>query len=308
MLHLGLCCLFLEENLRFRTTSFAALKKFSPPERRQRLSAICLANAITLERTFRRLPELGITVFRISSELFPLYTHPDAGYTLADLPDETRIREHFAACRQQAGQAGLRLSLHPDQFVVLVSPRPEVVASSVAELRYQLVLAELVGAEEINLHLGGSYGDKAAAIARFQEVFRSLPPGLQQRLTLENDDVSYTVADLLPVCRQLRLPLVYDVHHHRCLPDDLTIADASRLAAETWQGRQTAPHFHVSSPKNGWGSRIVRPHADYIDPADFPVCWQQVGELCVDVEAKAKEKAIARLRLDLAAGCRSAAT
>ena len=308
MLHLGLCCLFLEENLRFRTTSFAALRKFSPPERRQRVSEICLANAITLEQTFRRLPELGIKAFRISSELFPLYTHPEAGYCLADLPDETQIREHFAACRQQASRAGLRLSLHPDQFVVLVSPRPEVVASSVAELKYQLALAELAGAGEINLHLGGNYGDKTAAIARFQEVFRSLPPGLQQRLTLENDDVSYTVVDLLPVCRQLRLPLVYDVHHHRCLPDDLTVEDASRLAAETWQCRQTSPHFHVSSPKNGWDSRQVRPHADYIDPVDFPPCWHNFDELCVDVEAKAKEKAIARLRLDLAAKRRLAAT
>lgn len=308
MIHLGLCCLFLAEEFRFRTTRFSVLRQFSRAERLRRLSDICLANAITLERTFRRLPELGITVFRLSSELFPLYTHPEAGYSLADLPEATPIREHFAACRQQARQAGLRLSLHPDQFVVLVSPRPEVVASSVAELQYQLILAELAGVEEINLHLGGGYGDKTAAIGRFLDVFHGLEPGLRQRLTLENDDTSYTVADLLPLCRELRLPLVYDVHHHRCLPDDLTIEDASRLAAETWQCRRTSPHFHVSSPKNGWGSRQVRPHADYIDPADFPACWHRYDELCVDVEAKAKEKAIARLQFDLAAERRSAAT
>jgi len=296
MIDWGLCCLFLKENLKFRTTRYSVLQKKSRPEQLSILSGICRDNSQTLLETLQRLPALNIQAFRISSELFPLYTHPEAGYHLELLPDKEEILRNFAEIRVLAKRLSIRLSLHPDQFVVLVSPHEAVLKSSLAELEYQLVLAELSGAQEINLHLGGSYGDKAAAMARFEKVFAGLPEGLQQRLTLENDDVSYTVSDLLPLCRRLQVPLVYDVHHHRCLSDELQIPEASQAAAETWKGRRLSPHFHISSPKNTWSGGQIRSHADYIDPADFPSCWFDFERLCIDVEAKAKELAIAELQ------------
>ncbi|MDD3952605.1 MAG: UV DNA damage repair endonuclease UvsE [Lentisphaeria bacterium] len=300
MIDWGLCCLFLNEDLKFRTTRYSFLQKKSRLEQLAILSGICRDNSQTLLQTLQRLPALNIQAFRISSELFPLYTHPDAGYPLHQLPDGEEILQNFAECRAVAKRLSIRLSLHPDQFVVLVSPHEAVLKSSLAELEYQLVLAELSGAEEINLHLGGSYGDKAAAMARFEKVFAGLPEGLQQRLTLENDDVSYTVSDLLPICRHLQIPLVYDVHHHRCLPDELTIPEASQAAAETWKSRKIPPHFHLSSPKNSWSGTPLRSHADYIDPEDFPSCWHDFDRLCIDVEAKAKELAIAKLQKKMA--------
>jgi len=299
MIDWGLCCLFLEEKLHFRTARYAVMQKKSRDEQLHFLSGICRDNSQTLLQTLQRLPALNIQAFRISSDLLPLYTHPEGGYTLDRLPDCAAILQNFAACKEVAAHLNLRLSLHPDQFVVLVTPHAAVLQSSLAELRYQLILAELCGAGEINLHLGGRYGDKAQAIARFEQVFAELPQGLQQRLTLENDDVSYTVSDLLPLCRRLGIPLVYDVHHHRCLPDALTCQEASLAAAKTWKSRRHPPHFHLSSPKYSWDSRKVRPHADYIDPADFPKYWHEFDRLCVDVEAKAKEKAITKLQKDL---------
>ncbi len=296
MIDWGLCCLFLKENLNFRTIRYSVLQKKPRSEQLSILSGICRDNSQTLFETLQRLPALNIQAFRISSELFPLYTHPEAGYRLELLPDHQKILRIFSECRALAKRLSIRLSLHPDQFVVLVSPHEAVLNSSLAELEYQLLLAELSGAQEINLHLGGRYGDKAAAMARFEKVFTGLPEGLRGRLTLENDDVSYTVSDLLPLCRKLHMPLVYDVHHHRCLPDELNCLEASQAAADTWNNRKVPPHFHLSSPKNFWGSRQFRPHADYIDPADFPVCWLKFERLCIDVEAKAKELAIAELQ------------
>lgn len=295
MIDWGLCCLFLKEDLKFRTTRYSVLKKKSRLEQLAILSGICRENSRVLLQTLRRLPALNIQAFRISSDLLPLYTHPEAGYRLEMLPDGEEILRNFAEIQALAKELSIRLSLHPDQFVVLVSPHEAVLKSSLAELEYQLVLAELSGAGEINLHLGGSYGDKATAIARFEKVYAGLPEGLQQRLTLENDDVSYTVSDLLPLCRRLQIPLVYDVHHHRCLSDELQVPEASQAAAETWKTRRCPPHFHLSSPKNSWGGRQIRAHADYIDPADFPSCWLDFERLCIDVEAKAKELAIAEL-------------
>jgi UV DNA damage endonuclease len=151
-----------------------------------------------------------------------------------------------------------------------------------------------VCADLINIHAGGVYGDKGAALQRFRQVFLLLPERVRSRLTLENDDVSYTPRDLLPVCEQLSIPLVYDVHHHRCNPDGLSVEEATKLAGETWQRVGREQYCHISSPRTGWGSGNPKPHADYIDPADFPECWRG-RKMTVDIEAKAKELAVVRL-------------
>jgi UV DNA damage endonuclease len=89
------------------------------------------------------------------------------------------------------------------------------------------------------------------------------------------------------------VPLVYDVHHHRCNPDGLSEEEATLEATRTWGDRE--PWVHLSSPKAGWSGGDPRPHADYIDPSDLPACW--VGRsMTIDVEAKAKELAVLRLQ------------
>jgi UV DNA damage endonuclease len=227
-------------------------------------------------------------------------THPEVGYALTDLPGGEAIASTLDAVRDCARNCDIRLSFHPDQFVVLSSPNRRVVDNSVAELAYQGWLAEQVGAESINIHAGGVYGDKAGALARLAAVIADLPPTVTSRLTLENDDISYTVRDLLPLCEQLGIPLVYDVHHHRCNPDGLTIEEATSLAGETWRRAGREQYCHISSPKNGWGGGDPKPHADYVDPADFPACWLS-REMTVDVEAKAKELAVLRVMHEVVA-------
>jgi UV DNA damage endonuclease len=114
---------------------------------------------------------------------------------------------------------------------------------------------------------------------------------VKSRLVLENDDRIYTPSDLLPLCREFHVPLVYDVHHHRCNPDGLSVETASREAEGTWDRE---PLFHLSSPRDGRKADNPRPHHEYIDPTDFPVCWHDM-ELTVEVEAKGKELAVSRL-------------
>jgi UV DNA damage endonuclease len=114
-------------------------------------------------------------------------------------------------------------------------------------------------------------------------------------LTLENDDRVYTPADLLPVCRQAGVALVYDVHHHRCLADGKSVPQTTQAVLSTWNRE---PLFHLSSPVNGWEKGPCRPHHDFIDPVDFPDCWRDLA-ITVDVEAKAKELAVLKLRQEL---------
>ena len=179
---------------------------------------------------------------------------------------------------------------------MLNSPRPEVVDRSIAELEYQAEVAEWVGADVVNIHGGGAYGDKPDALARFAHNLSRLSDRARSRLTVENDDTTYTPSDLLPLCRAEGIPLVYDVHHHRCNQDDLSVEEATEQAIATWD-RQ--PMFHISSPIEGWKGPKPQRHHDFIDVQDFPDCWRGLS-LTVEVEAKAKEVAVLKLKKQLA--------
>lgn len=294
MLRLGLCCLFRQAPVKFRTTTAKAIGRLPRDEQIARLDQLCLENARQLQNALDEVRRLGIGAFRVLSPLFPLYTHPDVGYQLDDLPSAKQIRQTFVEVRRRKDRYRIRLSFHPDQFVLLSSPRPEVTAASIEELCYQAALAEMIGADVINLHAGGVYGDKAAALQRLETQIEALPDAVRQRLTLENDDQSYHVLDLLPLCEKLHVPLVYDVHHHRCHPDGLTIAEATAACLQSWSRVGREPYLHISSPKHGWGAK-PKPHADFIDPADFPQEWLPL-RATLDVEAKAKEPAVLRLK------------
>jgi UV DNA damage endonuclease len=296
-LRLGLCCQFVAEPIRFRTTTATACGRLEKPARLAKLADLCRLNAAALHNSIECCARRGIGAFRINSQILPIKTHPDLGYAVEELPDGEAIVKAFRRCGSLAAELGVRTSFHPDQYVVLNSPREEVVERSIAEIEYQAEVAEWVGADVVNIHGGGAYDSRAAALDRFARNLGRLSPRARQRLTVENDDKIYTVADLLPLCRREGVPLVYDVHHHRCLGDGLSVEEASELAAGTWDRE---PLFHISSPKEGWSGPARHRHHDYIDVADFPASWFE-RRLTVEVEAKAKELAIERLQQELAA-------
>jgi UV DNA damage endonuclease len=295
MIRLGLCCKFKDEPIRFRTTTATYLLRISRDEACAKLSALCLANTQALRQAIEYCAAHGIGSFRINSQILPVKTHPQAGYDIANLPDGDAICAGFLAAGERAREQGVRLTFHPDQFVLLNSPRPEVTERAIADLAYQAAVADWVGADVVNIHGGGVYGDKPSALARLVATIQALPAAIRALLTLENDDRSYTPTDLLPVCRQTGIPLVYDAHHHRCLPDGLSTAEATVAALTTWDRE---PLCHISSPKHGWDGPDPRPHHEFIDCADIPAGWRDL-DLTVEVEAKAKEAAIAGLRATL---------
>ena len=297
MLRLGLCCLFNQAPIRFRSATAKFVRPLDRPAQLVKLSELCLDNARSLVAAVEEVYRLGFGSFRISSPLLPLYTHPEVGYRLEELPDAREITATLRSVKALKEKYRLRFSFHPDQFTLLSSPRPEVTAASLKELDYQVMLAELIDADVINIHGGGVYGDKQSALSRLVKEISALPEPIRLRLTLENDDRSYTVEDLLPVCEELDIPLVYDVHHHRCNPDGLTVAAATEACMRSWRRLGREPYFHLSSPKHSWNGK-PGPHADFIDIADFPAEWHGL-DATIDVEAKAKELALLKLRKEL---------
>lgn len=290
----GLCCLVLDAPHAFRSATHSYVSRLTDPARLEYLDAIALHNARTLGDVLQYCRSLGIGAFRIVSGLFPLATHHLSGYGVDALPGAAEVRRLLAAAGTIAAEAGIRLSFHPDQFVVLNSVRADVVESSIRELEWQAGIAELVGADVICLHGGGAAEGMAAASDRLLRAIDRLTPRARARLALENDDRSWSASDLLPVCMEADVPLVLDAHHHRVLQRELPLQDATDLAVASWGARE--PYFHLSSPRAGWSGGDARPHADFIDVEDVPRYWLELGiPLTVDVEAKAKERAVLAL-------------
>jgi UV DNA damage endonuclease len=295
MIRFGLCCIFHKEPIKFRRTTAKYLQKFSRNQQLDYLAEICRHNAHSLNKALRYCCDHDIKDFRINSQILPLKTHPDMGYHMEDLPFYDQIIQTFKNCGRFCQKHDIRTTFHPDQYILLSSPKSEVVQRSVADLIYQVEVAKWVNADVINIHGGGAYGDKSTSLRHLRKRIEQLPEAVRSRLTLENDDRVYTPRDLLPVCRDMDIPLVYDVHHHRCMPDGSNVEATTELAMDTWNRE---PLFHLSSPKGGWESGNPRNHHDYIDANDFPLCWTNL-DITVEVEAKAKELAVLKLKKDL---------
>ena len=298
MIRLGLCCMFRDQPIKFVTTTATAISKMKRPDALAKLSRLCRENADALLAALQFCANNGIGCFRVNSQILPIKTHPVCGYPVDELPDSDEIIRRFKECGQFAQKHKLRTCFHPDQFVVLNSPRADVVDKSIQELEYQAEVAEWIGADVINIHGGGAYGDKPKALADFARNLDRLSSRVRSRLTVENDDKTYTPSDLLPICKTTGTPLVYDVHHHRCNPDDLSIEQATKKALATWNRE---PLFHISSPIEGWEGPKPERHHDFIDVKDFPECWRR-KTITVEVEAKAKEAAVKKLLEELKHG------
>lgn len=295
MVRLGLCCQFFSQEIKFRTTTARAVGALSRKDRLAKLAELCRHNGESLLKALTFCAGNKIGSFRVLSPILPLKTHPELGYRVEGLPGGRALRERFEECGRFAAQNNIRTTFHPDQFVVLNSPRRDVVKSSIRELEYQAEVAEWLGADVVNIHAGGMFGDKPKALKTFRTNLSRVSERVRQRLTLENDDRTYTPEDLLPLCEAEGIPFVYDIHHHRCHPDRLSDEESTRRALSTWNRE---PLFHISSPLEGWKGPKPNRHHDYINLRDFPVFWQRL-DVTVEVEAKAKELAVERLLRDL---------
>lgn len=295
MLRLGLCCTFRDEPIRFGNTTVTAIRRMNRADALNKLSQLCLKNAQALRSSLEFCSREGIGSFRINSQILPIKTHTEVGYELAELPDAVEIERRFRECGEFARQHAVRTSFHPDQFVVLNSRKPEVVAASLREIEYQAEVAEWVNADVVNIHGGGAFGDPRAALSDFARALDRLSDRARSRLTVENDDKIFAPGDLLPLCRDVQIPLVYDVHHHRCHGDGLSVEQATDMAIQTWNRE---PMFHLSSPLAGWDGPQPERHHDFIDIRDFPDCWRDLS-ITIEVEAKAKEAAVKRLQSEL---------
>jgi UV DNA damage endonuclease len=259
----------------FRLASFSA----------QRLVETVGENLDCLQRVLGWNAKHGIGFFRITSDLVPFASHAVCTYDWA-----RRFRDRFRAVGRIVRRHRMRISMHPDQFVLLNALDEKIVKSSVRELGYHtrvLDLMELPASAKVQIHVGGVYGDKNAAIGRFVAQHRKLPTAIKRRLVIENDDRSYTVADCLGVNRLTGAPVLFDVFHHRVNSSGESGRSALRCCAATWHRADGLPMVDYSSQEPG--QRRGR-HREHIDRRDFRRFLADARDTDCDVMLEIKDK------------------
>ena len=258
------------------------------------VSELALQNVKDLETIVKWNEEMGIKLFRMSSELFPWMTY----YDFEDLPDYDKIKNTLKGIGTLAEKYGQRLTFHPSHFNALGSPNPKVLESTIKELNEHSKIMDLMGLSatvynKINIHIAGAYGDKQATLDRWISNYHKLDPNTQARLTVENDDKEnmYSVQELYDgVYKKCGVPIVFDYFHHKFCTGGLTEEEALKLAASTWP-KDIVPltHYSESRRKEKLDESIkAQAHSDLIKDT-----IQTYGlDIDVVVEAKHKELAV----------------
>ncbi len=245
------------------------------------------ANIAGLREILRWNAARGVGLFRMGQSLVPFASHPAFPYDW---------RSEHAAELRAAGElaltAGIRLSMHPGQYIQPSSLKPEVVERSLEELRAAARILTLLGSPDgvLVLHLGGANGDKTATSRRFVEALRSEKEVLRY-LALENDERVWSVPEIVETAAELGVPAITDTLHHELNPANLPLREALDLSLPTWEPRGARPKVHISSqaPDKQAGA-----HAYSIDLADWNALLAALGDREADVmvEAKGKEQAL----------------
>jgi UV DNA damage endonuclease len=281
-----------------KTVTFTRFKQLNEQERIEKLLHVTKQN---LTHTLRMLYyNLGheIELYRLSSSIVPLATHPEVRWDF-----RSPFREEWREIGDLVKKKRLRVSFHPNQFTLFTSQQSRITENAVVDMEYHYRMFEAMGIEDaglINIHIGGAYGDKQRALPRFHQNLQTLPAPIKKVMTLENDDKTYNAEETLAACVKETIPFVFDYHHHMANLCEKPLEDLLPGIFRTWDHVQHKPKIHLSSPKS---AKEFRSHADFVDPEFIMPFLKLVKEVGQDVdfmiEAKAKDQAALKLVADL---------
>jgi UV DNA damage endonuclease len=256
----------------------------------QKVRALVWENLLGLETILCWNAEHDVPLFRIGQSLVPFASHPYFPYDW-----EAEHGDDLRGIGELALALGIRLSMHPGQFIQPGSRRPGVSERSLLELRYAARVFDIIGNRDsvIVLHMGGAYEDRLATTARFVEMLRP-ETGVLRYLALENDERVWTVPEIVETTLALGIPAITDAFHHDLNPGGLTLEEALDLSLPTWESRGVRPKLHISSQDP---AKQAGAHACSIDDSDWSSLLSALDgrEADVMVEAKGKERALVPL-------------
>lgn len=264
-------------------------------------------NLEVLQKQMEYNVEHDISFQRITSELIPF-----ASSSLCPIDWKLEFAETLQSIGAFILQHRIRVSMHPGQYTILNSPVDKVTKQSIAELQYHADLLDCLGLDsthKIVLHLGGMYGDKTTAIQRFCRRYARLPQNVKRRLVLENDDLHYSLEDVMFVHQKVKIPIVFDNLHHQICPSytDLSLVEVLQMVHHTWKQEDGVPKIHYSEQAR---MKRIGVHARTIHAEPFTALIKQLQKtnLDFDVMIEVKDKNLSVLKAkDLLSPCKMAA-
>jgi UV DNA damage endonuclease len=285
--HLGLVCITHSEEVRYKTITRKRLLQFEPLVQQKLLEDIYRENLQRLDKGLRFCKREQIFLYRIPSGIFPFSDEP-VGREVLD-----RLEGVVGRIGEWATTNGIRMVMHPDQFVVLSSDSENVVANSIKILEMHAHIMDLLRQPQSPwalLEIHGGKGNRAQALI---DCIARLPDSIRLRLGLENDEYAYSAQEIYEICMRSGVPMVFDAHHHIVHEkldsyDDPSVTEMLRKARETW-AQPEHQLVHISNGRAGFNDRN---HSDLIET--LPSAYEEAP--WIEIEAKSKELAIQHLR------------
>ena len=257
------------------------LKSYS----RERFLSTVQNNLDCLQEILEWNVEKGFFFFRIGSPLVPFASHPVCKIDWV---------KHFKRQLKEIGnyikKHKMRISMHPDQFVLINAKDKKIVEKSVKELEYHCKLLDAMGLDstaKVMIHVGGVYGEKEKSIARFISNYKKLPEFVKNRFVIENDDRSYSLKDCLGISKKTKIPIVFDQFHHECKNKGEPVKKAMKLAQNTWKKKDGLLIVHYSDPKK---NARIGSHSEHIDLVRFKKFIKETKNIDYDLMLEIKDK------------------
>lgn len=290
-MNLSLCCIsnvLAEQGTKFRKITYKSFSSLSREEGLDKISEIAIHNLNVTFKTINHCVSLGINGYRMSSDIFPLITHPDIDLKIKNLPKQDAILKAFSDLSKLIYESKIRVSAHPSEYISLTNDNEKTLKNTINDLELHGEIFDRLNLpcnyqSPLNIHIRKD-GNEEELYGKFMNNFKKLSESVKSRLVLENNDNvkgTWSINKLINIFhKRENIPITYDNLHHHFLPDSLTEQEAFEMAYDTWNCQ---PLFHYSESRNG-----TKAHAEM--PVSKPNNFNK--DVMFDVELKGKDFAI----------------
>jgi UV DNA damage endonuclease len=273
-----------------------------------------ILNTHALVKKVAQLPQ-PLRMLRLTSDMFSFYTMDEYKDFWHSTDVQNSLERWMAPIGETARANDVRLSFHPDQFVVLASDRPEVVNKSIEEFEYHADMARFMGYGKqfqdikINVHISGRAGPEG-----IRQAYKRLSTEARNGLTIENEEISWGLDSCLELADLV--PIVLDIHHHWIHTGEYIEKSDGRIkmVTDSWRGVRPTMHYSVSREdvlvghsgsqrpdirtllESGHNKQKLRAHSDYYWNKSVND-WAMSHNEWADIMCESKAKNLASFKL-----------
>lgn len=299
------------------TTHAWAKRQSSRQVVEDKLIDVAKRNILNTHALVKKVAELPkpLRMLRLTSDMFSFYTMDEYKDFWHSQYIQNLLEHWMAPIGETARANDVRLSFHPDQFVVLASDRPEVVNKSIEEFEYHADMARFMGYGKqfqdikINVHISGRAGPEG-----IRQAYKRLSPEARNGLTIENEEISWGLDSCLELADLV--PIVLDIHHNWIKTGEYIEAndDRVKMVIDSWRGVRPTIHYSVSREdvltshsrherpslvplmESGHNKQKLRAHSDYYWN-DAVNDWALTHNAWADIMCESKAKNLASFAL-----------